>query len=172
MRLMEEEDVPHKVRWVNDPVVRATLNFDYPISDVGTRQWLARVTADPSRRDFTVCLRDGSRPIGYAGLIGIDWRHSKAELYMGIGETDHWGQGLGTEIRRLQLDYGFGELGLSRLFVFNLARNEAAIAVNTKLGMTIEGRLRKDIFSHGQHEDRLLLAILRDDYLARAETDV
>ncbi len=55
LRLMEEEDIPYKVNWINDSEVRKTLNFDYPVSKIGTKQWLNRVSSDNTRKDFIVC---------------------------------------------------------------------------------------------------------------------
>lgn len=165
LRLIEERDIPHKVRWINDPEVRATLNFDYPISEVGTRQWLYKIASDRSRREFIICLKDCDEQIGYAGLLDIDRRNSKAELYMGIGERDHWGKGYATEARELQLQYGFVELGLNRLYAFNWVHNEKVLALNKKFGFRVEGTLRQDVFSHGEFRDRLIMGLLKTDYL-------
>src|SRR5699024_5967534 len=105
LRLMEEDDIPYKVKWINDSKVNTTLNFSYPISEIGTRHWLNKVATDGTRRDFIVCLKENDRPIGYGGLLGIDIKNSKAESYMGIGETDCWGKGYAKEIRAMILEY-------------------------------------------------------------------
>ena len=107
LRLMEERDIPYKVKWINDPEVRATLNFEYPISEVATKQWLNKVSLDSSRKDFIVCLKENDEPIGYAGFINVDSKAMKAEMYAGIGDINYWGKGLAQEVRRIQLEYGF-----------------------------------------------------------------
>jgi len=86
LRLMEEKDVPYKVEWINNPEFRHTLNFDYPLSEVSTRKWLNSVSGNSTRKDFIVCDKETDVPIGYGGLIGIDYKNSKAESYMGIGD--------------------------------------------------------------------------------------
>lgn len=166
LRLMEEKDVPYKVKWINDPKVRATLNFDYPLSEISTKQWLVRAAADPSRRDFIACLGDSAAPIGYGGLLNIDLRNSKAESYLGLG-ADHWGQGLGFELRILLLEYAFIELGLNRVYSYVWPENLGMIKLNERAGFVKEGLLREDIFSHGQRRDRLVMGLMRRDYLAR-----
>ena len=166
LRLMEEEDIPYKVKWINDPEVRRTLNFDYPISKIGTKQWLNRVSSDSTRKDFMVCLKENDLPIGYCGLLNIDIRNSKAESYMGIGNKNYWGKGYGKEIRKLLLDYAFQELGLNRIYSYVWSKNEKMINLNKKVGFKIEGLLRADIFSHGEYRDRYIMSILKEDYLS------
>lgn len=164
LRLMEEKDVIYKVGWINDPDVRKSLNFDYPISEVGTKQWLYRVASDNSRKDFIVCMRENDLPIGYCGFLNIDIKNSKAESYMGIGDKKHWGKGLGNEIRELLLEYGFNELSLNKIYSYVWADNEKMLELNKKFGFIVEGLLRQDIFSHGNRRDRYIMGILKKEY--------
>lgn len=166
LRLMEEQDIPFKVKWINDPKIRATLNFDYPISQISTRQWLTKVAADSSRKDFIACLRENDEPVGYGGFLNIDIRNSKAESYLGIGNVDYWGKGLAYQMRMLLLEYAFLELGLNKVYTYNWPENTRIVKLNERAGFTIEGRLRDDIFSHGERRDRLVMGLLRKDYLA------
>ncbi len=172
LRLMEEWDVPFKVKWVNDSEVRYALNFDYPISEVGTRQWLNKVALDNSRRDFIVCLRETDQQIGYCGFLDVDLRALKAEIYIGIGEKDYLGQGLAQEIRTVQLDYGFGELGLNKIYSYIWTENKAMIHINKKFGFAVEGILRQDVFSHGEYRDRVIMGLLKKDYLKLDESPI
>lgn len=164
LRLMEEKDIPYKVRWINDPQVRETLNFDYPISEIGTKQWLLKTVLDTNRKDFIVCLKENDVPIGYAGFLNIDLKNRKAEIYLGIGEKKHWGKGMAQEITSVQLKYSLKELGLKKIYAFTWTGNEKMIHVYKKLGFKIEGTLRQDVFSHGEHRDRVIMGILRDEY--------
>lgn len=164
IRLMEEKDIPYKVKWINNPKFRHTLNFNYPISEIGTKKWLNSVASDSSRRDFIVCLTDSDEPIGYGGFIGIDYKNSKAESYMGIGNLSYQGKGLATEIRELLLDYAFDELILNKVYAYVWKENKPMISLNEKVGFKIEGLLREDILSHGERRDRYIMGILRDEY--------
>ena len=53
----------------------------------------------------------------------------------------YWGQGLGTEVAQAILDYGFGELKLSRLICLIDPENVASQKVAEKIGMTLEKRV-------------------------------
>ncbi len=169
LRLMEEKDIPYKVKWINDPDVRRTLNFDYPISEIGTKQWLNKVVLDGSRKDFIVYLIENDKPIGYAGFLNIDLRASKAEIYIGIGEKKYWGKGLAQEITAVQLEYGFSELGLNKLYIYSWVDNKKMIFIYEKFGFKGEGILRQDVFSHGEFRDRVVMGLLREEYLKLGE---
>lgn len=164
LRLMEEKDVPYRVKWINNPDFRHTLNFDYPLSEIGTRKWLHNVAGNPTRKDFVVCDQTTDEPIGYGGFIGIDYKHRKAESYMGIGNLDYQGKGLGVEIREILLDYAFQELNLNKVYAYVWEENEPMLALNKKVGFKVEGLLREDVLSHGELRSRYIMGILKDEY--------
>lgn len=164
LRLMEEKDIPFKVKWINDTEVRRTLNFDYPVSEIATKQWLNKVALNPTRRDFIVCLLENDIPIGFGGLLNIDIKNSKAESYMAIGDKEQWGKGYAKEIRKVILDYAFNELALNKVYSYVWSKNEKMISVNKRVGFEIEGTLKQDIFSHGEFRDRVIMGIFKSDY--------
>ncbi|QQK80442.1 GNAT family N-acetyltransferase [Salicibibacter cibi] len=164
LRLMEEQDVPYKVKWVNDPEVRKTLNIEVPISEVGTKKWLLNVSLDNTRKDFIICDLNNNVPIGFGGFINIDLRYSKAEAYLVIGGKEYRGQGIGFEVKKLLTVYGFKELGINRIYSYMWAGNDKMIRLNEKLGYTVEGRLREDVFTNGEFRDRVMMSMLKKEY--------
>lgn len=76
--------------------------------------------------------------IGRCGLLPwtIDGRQEVEVAYM-IAKR-YWGQGLGTEAAQAILDYGFNNLGLSRLICLIDQENQASIRVAEKIGMSFE----------------------------------
>lgn len=165
LRLMEIEDVPYKVRWINDSDVRQTLNFDFPISKVATEQWLRKIATDPSRKDFIACLKSDDTPIGYGGLLYIDNKHKRAESYMGIGAKEQWGKGLGYDLKRTLLLYAFDMLRLNKVYSYHLADNKPMIRINLKLGGKQEGIQREDVMSYGEFKDRVLVSVLNREFI-------
>lgn len=165
LRLMEEKDIPFKVKWINNPEVRSTLNFDYPVSEVATKKWLNNACTNPSRKDFFICDKRTDEPIGFGGLIGIDYKNSKAESYMTIGELSYQGKGYGTEIRKLILDYAFKELNLNKVYAYVWEKNAPMYNLNRKVGFQEEGLLKEDILSHGELRNRYVMGVMRNDYL-------
>jgi len=168
LRPMEERDVADRVRWFNDPRICLTLGMDFPpVSEVGTRQWLQRAALNNRRKDFIICLRADNRPIGSIGLRDINWRHSKAETYLAVGEREAWGKGYGKEAQRLLLEYSFVQLGLNRLYLYTLVENERMVRLNQGLGFAVEGTLRSDVFDHSEYRDRVVMGITAAVYKKR-----
>lgn len=164
IRLMEKRDIKNKVKWINDTEVRRTLFFQ-EISEIATEQWLAKVTLDNTRNDFIICEIEDDNPIGFASVVNIDLRNSKAETYLCLGEKEVWGKGYGKEVKKILLNYVFVELGLNRIYSFNWAENKRMIEINKKLGFKLEGILRKDTFANGEFKDRVMFSMLKEDYL-------
>lgn len=164
IRLMEESDVPYKVSWFNDKQVRKTLNVEFPISELGTKEWLKNVTKNNNRKDFIICENENKKPIGYCGLVNIDVNNSKAESYLGIGDKEFWGKGHASEARRLLLDYSFKELYLNKVYSFVWSENEKMKHINEKVGFKVEGQLRDDVFYKGEFREKLLMGVLRSEY--------
>jgi ribosomal-protein-alanine N-acetyltransferase len=76
--------------------------------------------------------------IGRCGLLPwtIEGRQEVEVAYTIARE--YWGQGLGTEVAKGILKYGFDELGLSRLICLIDPKNIASQKVAEKIGMTLE----------------------------------
>ena len=82
--------------------------------------------------------KPSGRFIGRCGLLPwtIEGRDEVEVAY--LIDKAYWGQGLGTEAAQAVLDYGFGQLGLSRLICLIERDNVASIKVAEKIGMTFE----------------------------------
>jgi len=77
----------------------------------------------------------------------------------------HWGKGYATEAARAMLRFGFEELRLHRISAHCIAENAASAHVLEKIGMKLEGRLRKKEWMKGRWWDTLLYGVLRDEGL-------
>ncbi len=164
-RLLERTGLAKRVDWINDPGIQKTLNYDYPTSLARTEKWFDRVVMDLTRRDFEIYTVEGDEYIGFCGLMNIQAPVMKAELYAVIGNRDYWGGGYGTDTYKLLVNYGFKELGLNKIYGYQLTHNVGAHRVVEKLGWTTDGLLRQDLFSHGVIVDRYYVSILREDWL-------
>jgi ribosomal-protein-alanine N-acetyltransferase len=82
--------------------------------------------------------KESGQFIGRCGLLPwtIDGRPEVEVAY--LIDKAYWGQGLGTEAAQAILEYGFEQLGLSRLICLIDPANQASINVATKIGMRFE----------------------------------
>jgi RimJ/RimL family protein N-acetyltransferase len=163
LRDIEKADMASKVKWFNDPEVNKTLLIDEPLDLARTLDWFEKHSSDDSRRDFVVESKEGD-PIGITGLVHINKTHGTAECYCVIGEKAFWGKGLGTEVHRLLIDWGFRELGLHKIWADIRGENTAIIRVIEKLGFKVEGTLREEKYIGGKRIDAIRIGLLRDEF--------
>jgi RimJ/RimL family protein N-acetyltransferase len=120
--------------------------------------------AGQDRAVFVLYERPTLRPIGTAGLLGINHQHRTAELGMGIGEHDCWGKGYGTEATRLLLDYAFHALALHSVLLRVFSYNERAIRAYLRAGFREIGRHRQAQRIGRQVYDVVLMDCLATDF--------
>lgn len=72
----------------------------------------------------------------------------------------YWGRGIATEAARRVVDHAFDELRLEKVWCHIDPRNVASVRVAEKLGMQLEGRLRKHVVRRGERVDRLCYGLL------------
>lgn len=161
---LEKKHLPKRVEYINDPAVQATLNFDYPTSLAKTEAWFSKNVLESKRVDFAIESKSGD-VIGFGGYVNVDRVVKKAELYIFIGK-DYWFGGYGREAYKIITNYGFIELGLNRVYGYQLGSNHKANNSVKKIGWSVEGFLKDDIYSHGELKGRSVVAILRDEWAA------
>lgn len=168
LRAAERDDLSTFVAWLNDAVVVETLGARGPMSSAAEESWFEQLQAEQgkTRWHFVVCLRDGGRAIGSAGLDALDSVNGKTELGIAIGEPSLWDQGYGTETIGILLDFAFGELRMERVYLYLFSANDRARHVYERVGFVREGTLRRASFRHGQHVDVDIMGILRDEWAA------
>jgi len=115
LRPLDEADLDHCLRWINDPEVLVTLGRRRPTGRAAEREWLQDQYKSDDHMNLAIVLVDGDHHIGNCGFNEIDYINRSAEFGILIGEKDTWGQGYGPEAARLILKYGFEELGLHRI---------------------------------------------------------
>jgi RimJ/RimL family protein N-acetyltransferase len=168
LRPAERADLPDFVRWFADAETTRHLALRAPFSLAMEEKWFEGLLQRQGTGDyhFVACLVEDGRAIGTVGLHGVDRENGKAEFGISIGEKDVWNRGYGTEALRAICDFGFGALRLERIELEVYVDNSRAIRSYEKAGFRHEGRLRHAHFSEGRHFDVLVMALLRDEWLA------
>ena len=163
---LDKTHLPFRVDFINDTDVQSTLNFDYPTSLSKTQAWFSKVCLVPTRSELTIIDIETDAVIGFCGYIDINYKSSKAEHYIFVGDKNYWSRGYGSEAYRLLTNYGFQQLGLNRIYGYQLENNVKAEKCTLNLGWKVEGLLSNDIFSHGQIKSRKIISMLRDEWLS------
>jgi RimJ/RimL family protein N-acetyltransferase len=164
LALMLKEDIPTLARWNQDLEFTARIGSPGEAHSLEMRQEFydkeARMRDESV--EFAVLLLSTGQLIGVGGLYDI-LRVMTATLFVGIGEREHWGKGLGTEATRLICEYGFFFRSLHSIKVEVNGYNRRAIRVYERLGFKLVGRLRDAIVMNGKRYDRVIMDLLRHE---------
>jgi RimJ/RimL family protein N-acetyltransferase len=168
LRPLEERDMAAYAAGVNDTDVGLRAGYRWPFSVAQTRAWLEHLQESVRKADgffFAVCELGDDRFVGTTWLKDVNWLDSNAELAIFM-DRDHIGSGWGTDAQRTLLKFGFGTLGLERIWLTVDADNARAIRSYEKVGFQREGIMRRARREQGGLMDAVLMAILREEWEA------
>lgn len=115
--------------------------------------------------EFAAVLKETGTLIGVASLFGL---YDEPELGWTI-HRNHWRRGLGTEMARELLNFGFGTLGLRRIIAGCNAKNTASYRIMEKIGMRREAHFikvqRENSILNDEWCDRFQYAVLHEEWL-------
>ena len=166
LRSFARDDLPHVIRWMDDPELRKEIGAVEPLTEARAEEWFAKVEIDPTRLWYAIVLEGDGRVVGEAGLLRIfePWRTT--DMTVIIGEPDARGRGYGTEAGELLLELAFERLGMHRVAVGVVGFHESAIRFWQKLGFREEGRQRDGYLVDGEFHDFVMMSILENEYRA------
>ncbi|MFD4928825.1 GNAT family N-acetyltransferase [Peribacillus butanolivorans] len=101
------------------------------------------------------------------GSIVYYWEHEPSrwlEIGITIFEANYWNGGYGTEAIKLFITYLFENIEIERVGLTTWSGNERMMAVALKIGMQLEGRMRKCRYFDGYYYDSIRMGILREEW--------
>ena len=160
-------DLDAVMRYAEDPEVTRYLPWG-PEGPEEAAAFLEHVAAEslivPRRQyEVAVVLRDTGELIG-GGRIGVLSPQRRSGDIGYVLCRDQWGRGIGSEVARLLVGFGFESLRLHRVEATCDPANIASRRVLEKVGMQLEGRRRDDFPVRGRWRDSLLFAILEGEW--------
>jgi ribosomal-protein-alanine N-acetyltransferase len=144
LRQLVPDDLDNLFALYRDPEIRryfpeGTLTYEETKEEL---EWfLNGHPKHPELGLWATILKGSDQFIGRCGLLPwtIDGQNEVEVAYLIARE--YWRQGLGTEAAQAILQYGFEQLGLSRLICMIDPANIASRRVAEKIGMTLEKEL-------------------------------
>lgn len=163
---LQPEHAAHFCRWLRDPeVIEYSLSlFQNLHTDEQIEAWFAATLQDTSSRSLGIFSAETNQLIGYAGVAGLSATNQSGEYFLLIGEKAWWGKGVGTAVTRQVLAWGFTELGLNRIGLTVSEPNVGGVRAYAKAGFVLEGRLRQACCRNGRFHDKLVMAVLREEW--------
>lgn len=104
--------------------------------------------------------------VGQIGFFNTVEHLDEVEFGYAIFGEENRGKGYGTEALRLMTRYLFEWKGVNRVRLTIHTENIASRRIAEKVGYQEEGIARGAWFHRGQHHDVVVVAVLRDEFLA------
>ncbi len=131
------------------------------------RDYLSRAVAQWHTRDtmgMAIEDRETRHFLGNIGLIVRGWNIGSFEIGYWL-RTSAAGHGYMSEAVHLLTDFAFDHLNANRVMIRCDAENARSAAVPTRLGFTLEGRMRQDMAApDGYIRDTLVFSMIRADH--------
>lgn len=126
---------------------------------------LARAGREEKKGLYYLILdRDTSEPVGTIDLRFDPEKNAHFGYWLA---TPVWGRGHASEALAALLDFGFGSLGLKRIWGTAMPDNPASIRVMEKCGLAHAGMMRVKRLNFGDEVDMVKLELLHSDWHAR-----
>lgn len=103
------------------------------------------------------------------GAVNYYWEHKESnwlEAGIVIYDAAYWSGGYGTEALKLWVGHLFANLPLVRVGITTWSGNPRMMRCGEKVGMQLEGRMRKCRYWNGQYYDSIRMGILREEWEA------
>ncbi|WP_028274699.1 GNAT family N-acetyltransferase [Atopococcus tabaci] len=101
------------------------------------------------------------------GVVSYYWEHEPShwlEIGIVLYETENGGRGIGTRALDLWIDHLFQTLPLVRIGFTTWSGNQRMIRVGEKLGMQMEGRIRRARLYNDIYYDSIKMGMLREEW--------
>jgi RimJ/RimL family protein N-acetyltransferase len=162
LRVMEKDDLPLFVEWVNRPEVFGIYN---PLQQM-CKVEVEKMLDNPSDvKPFIVEKKDASK-IGF--IVHFHVLHlGTGTKQLEIGYTlvpSERGKGFCSEAVKIMVDYLFLSKEIMRIQAQTDQRNTASQKVLEKAGFKKEGTLRKNFFIRGEWTDDYIYSIIREEW--------
>lgn len=169
LRAVEPDDWQNHREWDQDTET-ARLNYEipFPQSTLRQRQWAEREAQRPPDNDifrFQIETLDGVQ-VGSLNTHTTHLRNGTFSYGVSVMEP-HRRKGYAAEAIRLVLRYFFHERRYQKCNAEVYAFNEPSQKLHKALGFTLEGRLRRMIYTGGAFHDALIYGITREEFDAK-----
>lgn len=164
---IEEEDLEQLRKWRNLPQFRKHFREYREISSTMQKKWFEHiVNNDNSTIMFSIKDNQTGELLGCCGLCYINWVHRFSDLSLYIGKNESYidNEGIAEESCRLLFNYGFGELGLNKIWTEIYEFDQKKYDLYLKMGFKQDGFLREQYFYDGKWWNSYILSLLKKEY--------
>ena len=167
LKALNEDHVSPFYKWLNDvDSIKYSLSAFQKINHPGEVDvWFRSVLEDKKNLTLGIFLKGSNQLIGFTGICKISSLNRSGEYFIFIGDKSMWGKGIGSEVTKQILKIAFLEKGLNRLMLTVSEPNIGGVKAYQKAGFITEGKCRQACCRDGEFHDKLIMSILKDEYL-------
>jgi RimJ/RimL family protein N-acetyltransferase len=166
LRKLEVTDLDRTWEWINTPEIFITMVVNAPTTKTAQLRWFETLDKSSDKIVFAICTQQDDRHVGNISLDTIDQRHRNARLAIFLADQASRGKRIGTHAVSLLLEYAFDFLNLHRVYLkIDAEREQELVHFYGRFGFEIEGRMRQHEFRYGRYIDKLMLGVLRDEWV-------
>jgi RimJ/RimL family protein N-acetyltransferase len=169
LRAVEPSDAEVFFAWNQDSEMTRDLDWLWPPASLeSVKRWAEEESRrKPANDDFFWVIQDREgQVVGCINPHHCDRRTGDFQYGVAV-RREHQRKGYASEAILLMLRYFFEELRYQKVTVYINADNVASLRLHEGLGFQLEGRLRRVVFTRGQHLDELLMGMTVEEFQAR-----
>lgn len=167
---IDRGDLQRLLEWRNNPEFRRYFREYRELNMAQQERWFeTKVISDKTIQMFAIRRREDQLLLGCCGLVYIDWlnRHADLSLYVGWNDVYIDDEGYAEEGAELLIAYGFGELGLNKIWTEIFEFDDRKDRLYHKLGFSQDGLLRRHHWHDGRWWDSKILSVLVDEKIVK-----
>lgn len=153
--LVYKEDKPEWKKWDAPYFPHNSISYEQFMKETA-ESWIGK------EGFWTVVVDDVVR--GIVSYYFEDDQHKWLEIGIVLHESGSWNKGIGTRALKLGLPHVFKTIPVQRVGLTTWSGNERMMRVGEKIGMQLEGRIRKVRFYNETYYDSIRMGILREEF--------
>lgn len=140
----------------------------FPNNLEGEREWISRMYPPGLLSSIILVVEEiqSKMFIGYISAVKIDYINSNAQVGI-IFHKNSRGKDYFMEASILFYAYLFNEINLNKIYSGVLTYNEIVLENNKKLGFSIDGIMREQIFQGGKYHDVFIISLTAKDFFEK-----
>lgn len=150
--------------WINDEEVTEYLYQGTVPTSIEKCKTLYDVFTNENNVVFNIFLH--TELVGIVGIFDIYWPSKVGEFRMLLGETHHWGKGLGQVCLEKMNEIAFERLGLYKFWLGFNGNHKRAKGAYAKSGFQHECVIKRHHFKNGTYNDLVRMCMFKEDYEA------
>jgi len=166
LRALTNSDTEKTLSWHNQEDISDLYSgHPFPINIEMEQKWYEKILySNFPVTIFGIEYIENNILIGITMLKDINMINRSAEFAIYIGNKEYRGKGLSKEASIVTLKFGFKKLGLKRISLKVIEKNETAINLYKTIGFSQEGLLRNSVYKNGKFLNEIAFSILSFEF--------